>query len=95
MTHRISTYAALAAVVVTLALTTSCAAKDDAPAGDPHSEHSEGSGSRSLVGAQRATCGTSGCRDARFRRLHPKAYAERERRKVERGRARRREARGS
>jgi hypothetical protein len=48
---------------------------------------------RELVGQQRVTCGSSKCRDARFRRLHPEAYAERERRKVERRRLRRREAR--
>jgi len=35
MTHRTRTYAALAAAVVTLGLTTSCAAKDDAPTGNP------------------------------------------------------------
>ena len=38
MTHRTSTYAALAAAVVTLALTTSCAAKDDAPTGTTMSQ---------------------------------------------------------
>lgn len=45
-----------------------------------------------LEGRQRVTCGASRCRDARFRRLHPEAYAEREARKVERRRATRREA---
>jgi hypothetical protein len=34
------------------------------------------------------------CRDARYRRLHPEAYAAREARKVERRRAKRREAAG-
>jgi hypothetical protein len=46
-----------------------------------------------LEGGQRVTCGTSRCRDARFRRLHPEAYAVREARKVERRRATRRLAR--
>lgn len=42
-----------------------------------------------LEGQQRVTCGKSSCREARFRRLHPEAYAARERRKVERRRERR------
>ena len=46
-----------------------------------------------LEGRQRVTCGTSRCRDARFKRLRPEAYAERERAKVERRREKRREAR--
>ena len=50
--------------------------------------------SRPLEGQQRVTCGSSGCRDARFRRLHPKAYAAREAAKVERRRERRRRERG-
>jgi hypothetical protein len=39
------------------------------------------------------TCSKSSCREARFKRLRPESYAERERRKVERRRERRREAR--
>lgn len=46
-----------------------------------------------LEGRQRLTCGSAACRDRRFRRLHPEAYAERERQKVDRRRARRAEAR--
>lgn len=42
-----------------------------------------------LEGRQRVTCGRAGCRDARFRMLHPEAYAAREARKVERRRERR------
>jgi hypothetical protein len=45
-----------------------------------------------LEGRQRVTCGTSFCREARFKRLHPESYAAREARKVERRRERRREA---
>ena len=45
-----------------------------------------------LEGRQRVICGKSGCRDRRFRRLHPDAYAERERQKVVRRRERRRAA---
>ena len=48
-----------------------------------------------LEGRQRVICGKAGCRDRRFRRLHPAAYAERARQKVERRRAKRREAAGS
>lgn len=47
-----------------------------------------------LVGRQRITCGKSSCREARFRRLHPDAYAAREAAKVERRRARRLAQRG-
>jgi hypothetical protein len=43
-----------------------------------------------LEGRQRVSCGSSRCREARFRRLHPEAYATRETRKVERRRERRR-----
>lgn len=43
-----------------------------------------------LEGRRRVICSKPKCREARFRRLHPEAYAERERRKVERRRARRR-----
>ncbi len=46
-----------------------------------------------LVGKQRLTCGSSACRDARFKRLHPEAYAAREAAKVERRREARRRAR--
>jgi hypothetical protein len=46
-----------------------------------------------LEGRQRVICGTASCRDRRFRRLNPEAYAERERQKVERRRERRRAAR--
>jgi hypothetical protein len=42
-----------------------------------------------LKGKQRLVC-SSRCRDGRFKRLHPEAYAERERRKVARDRERRR-----
>ena len=42
-----------------------------------------------LTGRQRISCGKAACRDRRFKRLHPEAYAERERQKV----IRRREAR--
>ena len=48
-----------------------------------------------LAGRARLTCGSSRCREARFRRLHPEAWAAREARKVERRRERRREARES
>ena len=46
-----------------------------------------------LEGGQRVTCGTSKCRDARFRRLHPESFAAREARTVERRREIRRLAR--
>jgi hypothetical protein len=46
-----------------------------------------------LEGRKRVTCGTSKCREQRFRRLHPAEYAERERRKTERRRETRRLAR--
>jgi len=46
-----------------------------------------------LEGRQRVTCGSSRCRDARFRRLHPESYAARERAKVERRKAARRQPR--
>jgi hypothetical protein len=39
-----------------------------------------------LEGRQRVVCGKRRCVDARYRRLHPEAYAERERRKTERRR---------
>jgi hypothetical protein len=42
-----------------------------------------------LTGIQRVICGKAGCRDRRFKRTNPDAYAERERQKV----VRRREAR--
>ena len=47
-----------------------------------------------LEGRARVTCGTRKCRDARFKRLNPEGYAERERAKVERRREARRKARG-
>ena len=50
--------------------------------------------SAELTGQQRATCGSSACKDKRFRRLHPDSYAERERQKVERRRAKRRGVEG-
>jgi hypothetical protein len=43
-----------------------------------------------LTGRQRVTCGKASCRDRRFKRLRPEAYAERERQKVERRREKRR-----
>ena len=43
-------------------------------------------------GRQRVICGKSKCRDDRYRRLHPEAYAAKEARKVERRRLKRREA---
>jgi hypothetical protein len=46
-----------------------------------------------LEGRQRLTCGSNSCRERRFAKLHPKAYAEREARKVERRREARRLAR--
>jgi len=46
-----------------------------------------------LEGGQRVTCGTSRCREARFRRLHPESYEKREAAKVERRRQRRIETR--
>lgn len=46
-----------------------------------------------LEGAQRVTCGTSRCRDRRFKRMHPVQYAAREAAKVERRREARRRAR--
>jgi hypothetical protein len=45
-----------------------------------------------LEGRKRIICGKASCRDRRFKRLHPEAYAERERQKVERRRERRRAA---
>jgi hypothetical protein len=39
------------------------------------------------------TCGASRCREDRYRRLHPAEYAAREKRKVERRREARRQAR--
>lgn len=48
----------------------------------------------SLELPRRVVC-SSRCRDARFRRLHPEAYAAREARKVERRRKKRRAARSS
>jgi len=48
---------------------------------------------RALEGRQRVTCGSNRCRAQRFKRLRPVAYAERERQKAERRRARRRELR--
>jgi endogenous inhibitor of DNA gyrase (YacG/DUF329 family) len=42
-----------------------------------------------LVGRQRVVCSRR-CKDARYRRLHPEAYAAKQRRKVERRRASRR-----
>ena len=46
-----------------------------------------------LTGRQRVICGTARCRERRFKRLQPEAYAERERQKVERRREKRRAAR--
>lgn len=45
-----------------------------------------------LEGLQRVTCGERRCRDARFKRTNPEAYAAREAAKVVRRRERRREA---
>lgn len=47
-----------------------------------------------LAGRQRIICGKASCRDRRFKRTNPEAYAERERQKVERRRDARRKARG-
>jgi hypothetical protein len=44
-------------------------------------------------GRRRVICGTASCRDRRYARLHPEAYAAREARKVERRRKRRAAAR--
>lgn len=44
-----------------------------------------------LVGRLRFTCGTNRCREARYKRTNPEAYAAREARKAERRRAKRRE----
>ena len=44
----------------------------------------------SLEGQQRVTCGKASCRERRFKRTNPEAYAERERQKVERRREARR-----
>jgi hypothetical protein len=46
-----------------------------------------------LEGQQRLTCGSSRCRDARFKRLHPDSYAAREAAKVVRRREKGRAAR--
>jgi hypothetical protein len=46
---------------------------------------------RELERRQRVTCGSSKCREARFRRLQPESYAKREVRKIERRRERRRQ----
>jgi hypothetical protein len=43
-----------------------------------------------LTGQQRVSCGKASCRDRRFKRTNPEAYAERERQKVKRRRERRR-----
>lgn len=43
-----------------------------------------------LTGRRRVICGKASCRDRRFRRTNPEAYAERERQKVERRREKRR-----
>jgi hypothetical protein len=48
-----------------------------------------------LEGRQRTTCGKAGCRESRFRRTNPEAYAAREAAKVERRREARRAARSS
>jgi hypothetical protein len=45
-----------------------------------------------LEGKERVCCGTSKCREARFRRLRPESYARREAAKVDRRRERRRSA---
>jgi hypothetical protein len=61
----------------------------------PTSIRAPGSTRRSSTGAtsqQRVICGKASCRDRRFKRLHPEAYAERERQKVERRRERRKAA---
>jgi hypothetical protein len=47
-----------------------------------------------LDGRQRVTCGSSNCKEQRFRKLRPESYERREKAKVERRRARRRELRG-
>ena len=46
-----------------------------------------------LTGRRRIICAKAGCRDRRFKRTNPEAYAERERQKVERRREKRRAAR--
>jgi hypothetical protein len=46
-----------------------------------------------IVGRGRVTCGKRQCKDARWRRLNPEAYAAGERRKVERRRLKRQQAR--
>ena len=43
-----------------------------------------------FTGRQRVICGKASCRDRRFKRTNPEAYAERERKKVERRREARR-----
>ena len=43
-----------------------------------------------LTGQQRVTCGSSACKDKRFKKLRPESYAAREREKVERRREKRR-----
>ena len=43
-----------------------------------------------LTGRRRIICGTASCRDRRFKRTNPEAYAERERQKVVRRREKRR-----
>jgi hypothetical protein len=47
-----------------------------------------------LEGRQRVTCGSSKCKEQRFRKLRPESYERREKAKVERRRERRRELRG-
>lgn len=46
-----------------------------------------------LPEGHRVICGKNKCKDARYRRLHPEAYAAREKAKVERRRERRRQLR--
>jgi hypothetical protein len=48
---------------------------------------------KNLHGRQQVSCGSATCRDRRFKRLQPEAYAAREAAKVERRRERRRQLR--
>ena len=67
-------------------------AKAAAKRGRPRVRHCSECGEL-LQGVQRVTCGSSRCRERRFRRLHPESYAAREAARVVRRRERRRRLR--
>jgi hypothetical protein len=67
--------------------------EDRASKRGPQSERFCSECQKRLEGRQRVTCGSRRCREARFRKLQPASYAERERLKVIRRKERRRELR--